>query len=260
MDVIVLAGTSKPSDLTRSEGVENKAFITINNAAMITYVINALQKVSEIDKIVIVGPKKYLKTIFINSNNLHIVDEGNSLLDNIKLGLQAIDTSKHCLIVTADLIYLNVSSVLNFIDACQPLSKDIYYPIINRSHTELKFPGVQRTYFKLAEGEFTGGNIFMVDPAQMNLILPQINRIFDMRKSPLKLASILGFNFIIKFISRKLTIEEVENRIVSLFSVSAKVVIVKDAELGCDVDKVEDLDLARDILNQSDNNFMGDIL
>lgn len=248
MDVIVLAGTSKPSKLTENEGVKNKAFVSIHKHVMLNYVITALEKVSEIEKIVVVGPYDDIKKHLTLSDTLLAVDEGDTLVDNLKFGLKALSSPKNCLIVASDSAFLTKQSISNFIKAAYPFDKAIYYPIISQEDTENKFPGVKRTYAKLSEGEFTGGNVFLVDTTQMKLVLPKLNHFFELRKSPLRLAGALGADFILKFLTKKLTIKEVEERFESLFSVSAKAIISKDAELGTDVDKPEDLELARNTL------------
>ena len=44
VDVIVLAGTAKSSELTIAEQVQNKAFVQIHGQAMLNYVLTALQQ------------------------------------------------------------------------------------------------------------------------------------------------------------------------------------------------------------------------
>ena len=248
MDVIVLAGTAKPSELTKSERVQNKAFIQIHGQAMLSYVVTALKQVSDIDKIVLVGPEHEIKSIFTPSDALLVVAEGKNIVENLKRGLIELKIPKTCLIVTADSAFLTANTIKNFLEACQPLTAAVYYPIISRINTEKRFPGVKRTYVKLADGEFTGGNALLIDPTRLKQVLPEAERFFELRKSPLRLASTLGTDLVLKFLTKRLTIAEVEKRFADLFSVTGKAVILSDAELGTDVDKPEDLQLARDYL------------
>ena len=72
MDVIVLAGTAKQSELTQSEGVSNKAFIQIHGNAMLSYVVAALQQVDQVQKNVVVGPEREIKSIFTPSDDIFV--------------------------------------------------------------------------------------------------------------------------------------------------------------------------------------------
>ena len=253
MNVIVLAGTAEQSQLTQSEGVDNKAFIQIHGHTMLSYVVTALRQVSEVEKVVLVGPEKDIKTLFTPSDNLIVVPEGDNLVENLRRGLASLNSTKTCLIVTSDAAFLTANAIENFLAACQPKSAAVYYPIVSRADNELRFPGVKRTYVKLIDGEFTGGNAFLIDPQRIEQVLPEIERFFALRKSPLRLAGTLGFDLILKLIIKRLSIAELEARFSTLFSISVQAVILADAELSTDVDKPEDLQLARQYLNPLDN-------
>lgn len=254
MDVIVLAGATKPSDLTQSEGVHNKAFIQIHGQAMLSYVVSALQQVAQIEKIVLVGPALEIQTLFKPSDTLIVVAEGKTIVENLQRGLAALSSTKPCLIVTADSAFLTCLAVENFLAACQPYTAAIYYPIISRSDIEHRFPDVKRTYVKIIDGEFTGGNALLVDPVRLEQVMPQINRFFTLRKKPWRLAAVFGIDLVLKFFTKRLTIAQLEKRFATIFSVPGQAVILSDAELGTDVDKPEDLELARKYLVPSGNN------
>lgn len=85
----------------------------------------------------------------------------------------------------------------------------------------------------------------LVDPVRMEQVLPRVERFFALRKSPLRLAAALGADLIWKFLRRRLSIAELEERFATIFSVPGRAVILADAELGTDVDKPIDLELAR---------------
>ena len=76
---------------------------------------------------------------------------------------------------------------------------------------------------------------------------------FALRKSPLRLAGTLGFDLILKLIIKRLSIAELEARFSTLFSISVQAVILANPELSTDVDKPEDLQLARQYLTPLDN-------
>lgn len=248
-DVIILAGTTKQSELTISERVQNKAFVQIHGQVMLNYVLAALQQAPSVNRIAVVGPLAELQAVVGQSSQVLAVAEGTSLVENLQRGFQALQPEQHCLVVTSDVAFLTADAVEDFLAACQPAKAAVYYPIVAREENDRRFPGVKRTYVKLRDGEFTGGNLFLVDPACLKQVLPRLEHFFALRKSPLRLAAALGVGFIVKFLTKSLTIAELEKRFFALFAVSGQAVITQYAEIGTDVDKPTDLQLARQHLN-----------
>lgn len=115
-------------------------------------------------------------------------------------------------------------------------------------------PGVVRTYARLREGVFTGGNIFMIRVAVVDRCLAVARKLVANRKSVLAQARLFGFNILWKFITRRLTIPDVEARFQDLLGVRGKAIISEYAEIGVDVDKPSDLKLAEKWLGGSKNS------
>ncbi|MCW3489119.1 nucleotidyltransferase family protein [Dethiobacter alkaliphilus] len=246
-DVVVLAGTGKDTELTAQAGVNNKAFISINNQPMLGYVLEALKETPEIGRIAVVGPVADL-TPFIEEYEILAVGQAGSIPENIRKGFEALQPRQHFLIVSADIPFLSVEAVTDFLAQCRPYNQDFYYPIVHRDDNEGRFPGVTRTYVTLRDGVFTGGNLFLVNPAGIAVALPRMERFLALRKSPLKLAGTLGPGFVLKLLLKKLTIAELEKRFSALFGLQGKAVISRFAEIGTDVDKPADLELAQRML------------
>jgi GTP:adenosylcobinamide-phosphate guanylyltransferase len=247
IDVVVLAGTGKETPLTVGENVSNKAFIRVNGRSMLSYTLDALRAVTAIDRIAVVGPVEQLSS-FIEEYGILVIAEGGKITDNIHKGFAALQPKQHFLIVSADIPLLTPAAVDDFLAQCSPYSHDFYYPIVSKENSEKSYPGVTRTYARLREGTFTGGNLFLVNPGKIEESLPRINRFFELRKSPLKLVAMLGFPFVLKLVSRRLSIRELEMRIPVLLGLSGKAVISSFPEIGTDVDKPSDLELIKKLL------------
>jgi hypothetical protein len=81
-----------------------------------------------------------------------------------------------------------------------PIDAEIAYPIIPLAACEAKYPGVARTSLRLREGTFTGGNVAVMHTESMRRSMAQMELAYVARKSPVKLAAILGFGTLLRVI------------------------------------------------------------
>lgn len=126
---------------------------------------------------------------------------------------------------------------------------DLYYPIVDKRVGELKYPVVKRTYVNLREGVFTGGNLFLVNPEIVEHTAPRVRKFLDYRKNPLKMVTLLGFSFLLRYLVLKnLTLSELEQKVSDMWAIRGAVIVSPWPEVGIDVDKPSDLQLARAVL------------
>ena len=242
IQAIILAGGSTSDSLKAHTTAVNEALIDIGPKKMIEYVIDALQKSHRISGIVVVGPRE-LRDYLPKSAVLQ--EPGNSILDNVVLGLSNLpdDTTK-ALIITVDIPFVNAQIIDRFIDQCAEFKADVFYPIVARTACERKFPSVKRTYVKLKDGIYTGGNLFLIDPAVINTCQNELEFLIKNRKKPLRMVKVLGLYFLFKLLFQKLAISDLESKVSELFNVRAVAIISNDPEIGVDVDKALDWELA----------------
>lgn len=151
--------------------------------------------------------------------------------------------------VCDDIPLLTAAGVQDFLRQCEAYpSGQLYYPIIPQSACLEQFPHAQRTYGRLRDGVFTGGNMMLIDKAVIPLAQAKADEIFALRKSPLRLANWLGWSFIFKALLHRLTIEEAEQRFSKIMGMTSKAVITSHAGIGMDIDKPADFHLAEKYL------------
>ncbi|MDP3014473.1 MAG: nucleotidyltransferase family protein, partial [Candidatus Subteraquimicrobiales bacterium] len=226
----------------------NKACLSINGKPMIEYVIVALRGCSSIRRIVVVGPELFFKQKWAAKVDKILIDTGN-LTENIFEAISYLETTEPVLVVTSDIPLITPEAISDFLKRCFEMEGDIYYPIISRACIESKFPKAQRTYFKLKEGTFTGGNLGLAHPIVFKENKELIEKIYSLRKSPFRLVRLLGGKFVLKFLSRSLTIAEVEKNASRIIGACGRAVVTPYPEVGIDVDKKSDLELVRQVLD-----------
>ncbi|MGI6486348.1 MAG: NTP transferase domain-containing protein [Thermoanaerobacterales bacterium] len=244
MKAIILAG-NKDKDILSDEG-KSKALVKIHGKPMVLYVIEVVKQLDFIDKIAIVGDKNGL--LFLKQHVDVIIEQGDSLEDNILRGCKYFDKNEDVLILTCDIPLITADAITDFVQDAKQLKADFCYPVVSREHSEKKYPGVHRTFVKLKDGTFTGGNIVLVNNEVIQQSIPKAAMFLAYRKKPWKLARILGLSFVIKFLLGSLTIAELEQKVSGIFGIKAKAVVSSWPEIGTDVDKKSDLVLAENVL------------
>ncbi|MDD4568621.1 MAG: NTP transferase domain-containing protein [Tepidanaerobacteraceae bacterium] len=244
MKALILAGTQEDSPL--SEIHPNKALIKIHDKEMVVYIVEALKNVEFIDTIAVVGSKEELSPIKDRVDI--IVDGGTSLTDNIQKGSDIFSDEEMILILTSDIPMITAEAVRDFVEKAITLDAEFCYPVVLKEENEKKYPGVKRTYVKIKDGTFTGGNVILVRAGTVKTCINQAKAFMAYRKKPWKLAKILGISFVFKLLIGTLTIDQLEKRVSALFGIKARAVISPYPEIGTDVDKHSDLELAEKVL------------
>jgi GTP:adenosylcobinamide-phosphate guanylyltransferase len=247
---IILAGSLNNGKLKECSSASAEALIRIGNKYMVEYVADALKEAEAIGDIVVSGPKEDLKEIFKDYQGLDIVDGGSTIIKSLLNALEFLDSkdTSRILVVTSDIPLITGKIIDSFLEKCSGQDGDIIYPIVAKSLNQVKFPGVERTYVKLREGFYTGGNIFLVNPLIIKPCALKAEEVIKLRKEPLKLARYIGFRYLFKYLFGKLSIKDAEERVSQLFNIKGKAIPVSFPEIGVDVDKPSDLRLVENIL------------
>jgi len=243
-DAIILAGGENSKRLSTHVPQCYEALIEIAGKPMVTFVAEALAASGQVDRIFVLGPADELAKCTFPPGCI-IVEGGRSIVGTIRIGMAALGHSRRALVATADIPLLTPAAVDDFLSQCARVEADLYYPIVPQEVNERHYPGNKRTYVRLKEGTFTGGNLFLVNPAIVGHCMDVAEEMINNRKNPLKLCRLLGWTFVIRFLCGVLRLQDVEQRVSELLQVTGTVILSPYPELGIDVDKPSDLELVR---------------
>lgn len=239
MKAIILAGEGKQDVKHFGEG---KALVRFKDQPLIKYTIDALRQSEMVDYILVVGNKNVLLPIIGNSVD-KIVEQENDILHNLVKGISYFQQDKKVIVATCDIPLITPYAVKHFICSALNFKADICYPVIERSICEGKYPDAKRTYVSLKEGEFTGGNLMIIDPNKIKSIENHIQLLVKHRKNPLKMTKTLGMSIVIQMLLKQLTIEKLETYIRERFNIEGKALLTPYPEIGSDIDSVEDIEI-----------------
>jgi len=227
----VLAGGSPADPLAARFGVASKTLVPVKGRPMVEYTLESLREAG-VERIVYVGPLADLNPV----PDVVVPDKG-SLIANLEAGL-AESKSDRVLVASGDNPFITPEAVRWLLENAPDAA--LVYPIIPKEAVEKRWPGMRRTYAKLRDGVFTGGNIIILDRELFAKALPMAKKIVELRKKPLALARLIGVGVLIKLLLGRLTIAELEARAEKLFGVPMKALITPYPEVGVDADSEED--------------------
>ncbi|HHX11074.1 MAG TPA: bifunctional UDP-N-acetylglucosamine diphosphorylase/glucosamine-1-phosphate N-acetyltransferase GlmU [Firmicutes bacterium] len=254
IDSVVLAARANTCKLASVSDEPLEANIDISGKPMLSYVLSILERSPDISRIIVVGPKDGLAGY--EGGKVCIVEPGAELIDNVRIGLEHAKTES-VLVASSDIPLLTTEALEDFLKAAMDSGADFVYSISTKEDCISKFPGAERTYVKVKGQTFTGGNLFFVRRSIVDSAWPVLEKMIEYRKAPLKMASFFGFGFVARVFLGFAGVPEIEEYVSNLLGIKCKAVI-SAPEISVDVDKPQDLELARGILGKR-YNTVGEI-
>ena len=242
MDIVILAGGGCPESLKSKYNVEFRSELPIGNTTILDIVINAAKDLGRI--IVVGGPSR---------NDFERVESAPMFIGSLGAGISRVQ-SERFLLVTGDLPFLSREAVEDFLKNCHA-DVGLNYPVIPVAICEHAFPGMRRTSIKTKIGRLTGGNLAEGGTSDFRAALPHLQRAYELRKSPTKLASLVGLGTLVQLaigqvIPTLLSIERLERAVSRVVGTRVKAVLSEFAEIGADIDNEEQYLTALDLLKQ----------
>ncbi|MCW5936876.1 MAG: NTP transferase domain-containing protein [Fimbriimonadaceae bacterium] len=231
MDVIVLAGGKTDQRFRDLTGCEWRAEVPYEGRRFIDIVLGA---VGGVGRIVQVGGPEV--------SGIERVPSAATFLGSVKAGLEAVQTDS-LLLATSDLPDLSKEAVADFVARCD-LAAGFNYPIVPMEECERAYPGLKRTTLAVREGRFTGGNLAVLRTEAFRGALPKLEAAYLARKSPLKLAGMVGIGLLARVVIGKiipgtLPISALETAIGRFMGTRVRGIVSRYPEIGTDIDDAD---------------------
>jgi len=239
----VLAGGLNDEEMVKLTAEKARCFIRLGEMPIVECVLKALRGSACVGDITVVGNPERLNPYLGNLLD-KIIPEGQSLQENFFNGLNSLKDADYIFASSADIPLISAEIIDNLFALFSRDEADIYYPIIPMNVVEAKFPGGKRTVQKLKEGEFTGGNIFLLKPKAIFDNWDKIDRVITARKNKTELVKLFGIAFIIRYMTHSLGLPGLEAKAQSILGAKVKAVICPHPEVGFDIDKPDDYETA----------------
>jgi len=252
IDAILPAGGRISGAFAEEAGAEVKALIQLGGRTLLERTIETLRVTGRVGRIIVIGPADVGDHPAVGAADA-VLAEGASGPENVLKGLECLreagggDCPDRALVITTDLPFLTPAAVTGYLDAC-PADADICAPLVSRDAFEARFPGSPLVYVRLREGEFTMGCAFLLNARVMIANQGLFERAFAARKSQMAMALLLGLPFVARFLTRRLTVGQIEERCRRLLGCTAAAIRDSAPELAFDIDLPEEYRYAADHL------------
>lgn len=250
MDAILLAGgvPDPDSPLYLYTQGKPKASLQIGEKSMIQWVLDALQDSPSVDGIVIVGAEE-LEGTLQSSKIFNHLNAGDGLIQNFQRGADAVlardPTAKCVAVVSSDIPLITPEAVEWILNSTQGSDLDVYYCIIEQESMEKRFPDSGRTFVNLRGRKVCGGDLTVVNLDLYHTRRDFWRKIVEARKSYLRQAALVGFDILILLLLRRLSLDDAVSKVTRRLGISGTALICPYPEIGMDIDKPHQLEIAR---------------
>ncbi|MEA2554066.1 MAG: hypothetical protein QOJ65_2242 [Fimbriimonadaceae bacterium] len=252
-DAILPAGGRIDPPFSDVVGTTSKALIELDGRTILARTLRALNDSGVVGRTVVIGTPEVLQHRDA-ALATHTLPEGATGPENIFRGLDLLLSSgsppEKVLIVTTDLPFLEGGIIRRYLELVSP-DKHISVPLIREHEYNARFPDTSAMFIKLRDGSFTTGCMYVIDVKALQKARTHIERVFENRKSKVGMAMLLGPAFVAKWLTKRLTLTDVENKIQAMLGVSGNAVQGSPPELAFDVDYLDDYEYARAHLEQA---------
>lgn len=148
------------------------------------------------------------------------------------------------LVTTADHALLDPAWLRALVEGT-PAGADVSLMLARREMVERAAPGTSRTWLRLADGQWSGCNLFLMASPRAALAAAAWREVEAERKRPWRIARRLGIGTLVNYALNRLTMEAAIARLGRRIGVAAALVPAPEGRAAIDVDKPEDLALVR---------------
>ncbi|MHA1551919.1 MAG: hypothetical protein ACTSQC_08240 [Candidatus Heimdallarchaeaceae archaeon] len=266
MNAIILAGHSGKDDLIcELENVPKKGFIKLGTKMFIERQVEEFLKCDFVDKIYLAG---MAEEEWETDHPVVFVEVEGTIFDKVNVVFKEYIAKEEghpefALLLSSDVPLVKSDMIRRFAEKCEEESGGeidgiFYYPIVEKETMLQKFPDVIRSWIKLKNLDFCGGDLLLIQPLKLLEHKKVIDDLGSQRKSFVGQLIVLDPILVLKFVFKRLSME----RLLQFFNKKLLKTdrgmyapLMLDAEIAMDVDKPEHLEVARKYYEENKNLY-----
>lgn len=249
LPALILAGRrSQGDDPMAFQGVAHKAFLPLHDRPMLQYVLSALDSADHIGAISICAPGDLTAGFRQTAPGTTILPSADSPSQSVGACLTHFQDAEAVIVTTSDHPLLTPQIVNQFIARARATEADVAVGCVTKSVFQDTFPTAKRTFVKLRDLEFSGANLFYVQPRKAAGLMQYWQQLEEQRKNPLTMARMIGFGTGLRYLFGRLTHAQLVGALFKRSGTRCIMVPLDDPTAAIDVDKPADIALAASLL------------
>ena len=243
---LILAGTRPGGDpLAGTEGKPHKALIELEGTALLERVSAALREAGA-DRIAVSCDHPDVVAL-ARSLDLEVLPTGQGPSESTAIAFAELGAP--LLVTTADHGLLKPEWVSHIVETT-PQVADLSIMLAERRDIEAAMPGSKRTYLRLADGAWSGCNLFYLQHEGAGRAIENWKAVEADRKRPWRIVRRLGVSTLVKYALGRLSMAQAIEMLGLRMGVRASLVKAPDGLAAVDVDKPQDLNDIRELLHE----------
>jgi len=242
---LVLAG-SRPGVLdpvALAEHVAHKALVDVVGQPMLARVVAALRQAG-VEKVAVSADQPEVVAL-AHLLGCEVIPPGAGPSASVAAAFALLGAPM--LVTTADHALLEAEWVRDFL-ADSPAEADVAVLLASRASVEIALPGSRRTYLKLADGGWSGCNLFLLATTRAEAAIMTWSAVEADRKRPWRIAARLGIGTLWRYALGRLTMDEAIGGLGRRIGITARAVAARNGLAAVDVDKTSDLAQVRGLI------------
>ncbi len=254
----VLAGSRAGVDpVAEVAGAPCKAVVEVAGEAMLLRVLRALSRATAVGPLVVAGladeaAEDPVIRAGLNAFGARRVPGRSSPASTVSSVLDGTPADTPVLVTTADHALLETGMVDAFLAGAMKTGADVAIGLAREEMVFAVAPDTRRTVSRFRDGGYCGTNLFAFLTPTGRQAVDFWRHIEANRKSPARMVRTLGPLTLLRYVTRRLTLSAALDRLSALSGARVAPVILPFGRAAIDVDKPEDLELARRLAGSSD--------
>jgi GTP:adenosylcobinamide-phosphate guanylyltransferase len=238
---VVTAGGRIDGAFSEAAGTNVKALAPIGGATMLQRIVEALRGAGA-TQIAVIGGEEVRAACAAQVDR--VVDESPSGAENLLRALRAWpDDGGALLYATSDLPFITSGAVRDFAD--RVTAGALAIALVDFAVFDARFPKAPAAGITLAGERVVNGGLFSIPEGSAPRLAATATRLFDARKAPWRMASLVNPLVLIRYFLGTLSIAHLEKTAQRVMGVPARAVRDCAPELAFDVDTIAEFEYAR---------------
>ncbi len=246
---LVLAASRGPDDpLARAFGVRHKCLLDVGGVPMLKRVVWALMEAPSVAEIALVIDDEAAAREALGplAENVAFLPPAESASASVLAALERDGPFRPVLITTGDHALLTAEMVKDFLRARRECADaDLLVALARREVVERAFPDVKRTWLSFGGERVTSCNLFLFATPRALAAARLWRRVEKDRKRPWRIARAFGVWPLLRLLLFRPGVRAAFRIAGKRLGIAACPVFLRQPEAAIDVDKPEDLELAR---------------